>query len=486
MGEVTIFISATQNDLRWAHWLAEGLERVGLKVFLEDRDIRPGHVEVSAIEAAIGTAGVGIIVTSPAALTDTNVNDQYAALLRAAAERGLRLIPVLHGPAGIRVAPLAGTRLWVDFRGLGEPDRNAKVADLAALIRHGDAPTAAGDGARTVRGEVLDAARAAAPPPGVVPRPAFVVTYARPDAAYGERLVDWLTRAGLPAWSIADLPWGSRFVHEIRTWLRHALAIVVVMSPAAEDSEDVEREILEGQRHDRQFFPVLLRGDRNFLLASSWYFDARGGGLPGERELRRLRRVYEAHRSGGTAPVPDVVVPGLEQVTRSTGVLALRRLRSFLREEEFAHADLLTTSLLLEAAGRLDSGWLAPTHAGAVPSSLLSGIDDAWSGQVAGRQGFRRQLEIYRVRSYHGADFVELTTAYGWRESPLGGPRYGERARMPRYAEFVDRAAARTGFFPTLRNPQLEAFPAWYDRWQSTVLAVHHRLHIWEKEVGTW
>ena len=32
------------------------------------------------------------------------------------------------------------------------------------------------------------------------------------------------------------------------------------------------------------------------------------------------------------------------------------------------------------------------------------------------------------------------------------------------------------GFFPTMRNPQLERFESWHDKWTDTVMAVHTRL----------
>jgi hypothetical protein len=352
------------------------------------------------------------------AVADPKLYDEYAALLHEATERDLRLIPVLHGSASIRVPPLAGTRLWADFRDLSSVEYDAKVAALAAVIRGGGplAEPRTVDG-RVVPVEVLEAVRPAqsrlASPP---PRPEFVVTYAKPDAEYGTRLVDWLTRSGLPAWSIADLTWGSRWVHEIRQRLRHALAVVVVMSPAAEDSEDVEREILEGQWYGREFFPVLLRGDRNFLLASSWHFDARGGVLPGDAELRRLRRIHQAHLSGRpVAPPEPAMLPVRAPVARIPDGIPLRRLRAFLKEGELAHADLLTTSLVLAAARRLDAGWMVQKDARELPASLLSGIDAAWSEQTGGWQGFQQQIDLYRLERDQGSDFLDLAAAYGWK-----------------------------------------------------------------------
>ncbi|MFC4034819.1 hypothetical protein ACFO3J_25615 [Streptomyces polygonati] len=58
--------------------------------------------------------------------------------------------------------------------------------------------------------------------------------------------------------------------------------------------------------------------------------------------------------------------------------------------------------------------------------------------------------------------------ACGWRRS-------AEESVPGTYREFADRAGPgrRTGFFPTLRNPQNEHHTDWYDQWAATVLAVH-------------
>jgi hypothetical protein len=117
-----------------------------------------------------------------------------------------------------------------------------------------------------------------------------------------------------------------------------------------------------------------------------------------------------------------------------------------------------------------------------VPLSLLASVDEAWSARTGGRHGFQHQLDLYQVTSGRGSEFLDLATAYGWRVSSDPGPRYGERGALPKYHEFIDRTTIPAGFFPTLRNPQVEAYGHWYDRWRSTVLAVHLRLR--DRESG--
>jgi hypothetical protein len=305
---------------------------------------------------------------------------------------------------------------------------------------------------------------------------AFFVSYSHEDTAYVTRLVSHLRGCGLPLWFDGHLAWGSRFTREIRERLALALAVIVVMSPAAEESEWVEREILEGQRHDRLFLPVLLRGTRLFLLASSNYFDAREGALPGEREIRELRRIRDAGSGAAGHPPFTLGVPGRRPAPRPTRVpadVSLRKLASFLAEGQLEHADILTTSLLLEAVRRLESGWMRRTDGTVLPVDLLREVDAVWSGFSWGRHGFRAQLSRHPgpppgAPEGRQRDFSALAVALGWKS--------GQRDPMPRYGEFVALTDHPTGFFPTLRNPQLEQHQSWHDQWMETVMAVQLRL----------
>jgi hypothetical protein len=304
----------------------------------------------------------------------------------------------------------------------------------------------------------------------------FFVSYARDDVAYVSDLVQYLRGCGLPTWYDLSMPWGSAFTGEIRHRLQHTLGLIVVMSPAAEASIWVEREILEGQRQDRDFLPILRHGERLFLLASSNYFDARAGALPGEREVAQLRAVYEAYRAG-RAPAhldPPPVAPMAPPPSRVTSAAAveLAKLHDFLVAGEIEYADILTTALLLGAVQRLDSGWLRRADGQRLPDDLLARIDNEWADISGGRYGFRAQL-AHRI-PLDGPTIRQFTTialARGWKAARTDV--------FPRYGEFVDRTTYPPGFFPTLRNPQLELHHIWHDHWQETVVALHHRLHSW-------
>jgi hypothetical protein len=303
--------------------------------------------------------------------------------------------------------------------------------------------------------------------------PGFFISYTQADAPYVKLLAEHLRNHELPVWLDAQLEWGARFTVEIRDRLATTPGIIVIMSPASERSEWVEREVLEGQRWGRYFLPILLRGNRHFLLATSGYFDARDGRLLGEPEINRLRALLEA--GGGAAPAERMAKPDgrIVPVTSVPAEVSLQKLSHALEEGQLAHADILTTSLLLQAAQRLDKGWLRRSDGVRLPAALLADIDIAWSKFSHGQQGFAAQLALHATPP-PGAppgryrDFLQLALSVGWK---------GLRGEVsPVYAELVGTGEFVPGFFPTMRNPQLERFGSWHDKWTETVMAVHTRL----------
>ncbi|SNX55747.1 TIR domain-containing protein [Streptomyces sp. TLI_55] len=463
-----VFLSYAADDADWAERLAGELVRHGLTPFFAPWSIEPADVIVHRLDGALLGTRNGIAVISPASARSPRAMDEYAALATASAERGLRFIPVLLGR--VAVPPFAANRVWRDFSEVSDEEFAEKAAELAAVIagRPGQAGPA---GAR----DNLTAAQRSPSRPLTAPDvPAFVVCYADADAEYGRALAGQLRTARLPVWSVDDLRPGDAQFWAIRRQLREALAVVVVMTPRSQDSDDVTRMILEGQVHGRPFVPVLLDGEANYHLATVWHIDARDGALLDDSALDLLRRLREDIAGARTPRLPEPARRGHVPAARLTSSAGLEELRDHLAEGEYEHADLLTTRLVMEAAGRTTQGWLSARDAATVPRGLLAGIDALWAGRTDGRQGFRRQLSLAPVGGRRGPRFPDLSAALGWRDSA--------ESAVPRlYRDFAQRAGPgrRSGFYPTLRDPGHENDPDWYDRWSSTVLALHARLREW-------
>jgi hypothetical protein len=474
-GLADVFVSYAREDADWARTLAGRLAGHGLEVFFDEWSVLPGDVVLHRLERALRESLSGIAIVSPASIVLPRALEEYAALVQSSADRGLRFIPVLLGD--VDLPPFAANRVWRDFRDVHGQAYDDKVSELAAVISRrapGD-----DDGLMAVPAENLAAALPAASRPLAEPdQHAFVVCYAADDVGYGGQLAVQLRQDGLPVWSVGDLRPGDAHFWKIRQQLAYAVAVVVVMSPQSQDSEDITRMILEGVRHGRPFVPVLLHGERNYHLANTWYVDARDGRLLGRDELALLARLHEADAAGRPAgPAQLLPAPLAQPPVRAVRVPAsasLDRLNGYLREREFQHADLLTTALLLEAADRLGAGWIRQADGRVLPLDLLAGIDSVWSAHSHARQGFRAQAALARPRNGRPAEFRALSVAYGWADSAA--------ASAPRiYQEFAGRtgSAGRAGFFPTLRNPQGEQYLDWHDQWTATVLAVHLRLRQW-------
>ncbi|MFC4586972.1 TIR domain-containing protein [Sphaerisporangium corydalis] len=308
--------------------------------------------------------------------------------------------------------------------------------------------------------------------------PYFFISYAHHDGAYAKRLGDHLDKNAIPVWFDRNLAWGSRFVVELQRRIAGSLGVIVVMSPAAEAAQWVEREILEGQRHNRNFLPILISGQRHFLLASSQYFDARDGRLPGDQEILQLRHVLGGDQTRRPPalrlPIPLVKAPA----THLSPSVSMAKLRSFLTTGELELADLLTGSMLLEAAGRLEAGWLRRSDGERLPGDVLRDIDLAWSGHSAGAYGFGAQLARHGrppagVPDGRSGDFFLLARALGWKKDRQEPSSF--------YQQFAAPARRGDAFFPTLRNPQLEGHPNWHDKWIETTMAVHLRLRAWRQ-----
>lgn len=465
-----VFLSYAADDAAWAGRLADELVAHGLSPFFAEWSIEPGEVVVHRLDAELLASTDSIAVISPASAHCARAMDEYAALATASAERGLRFIPVLLGQ--VAVPPFAANRVWRDFSDLTGPQFKAKAAELAAVVL--DRP--ARPDAATVRDNTDVAQRAPLRPLSAPDRPAFVVCHAAADTEYGTALAGQLRAAGLPVWSAGDLRPGDAHFWTIRQQLRYAVAVVVVMTPQSQDSDDITRMILEGQVHGRPFVPVLLDGEVNYHLAAAWHIDARDGALLADAHLDLLSRLHEDLTRGEPPrlPAPARRPSGPAPAVRLTASAGLEQLRAHLADGESEHADLLTTRLVMEAAGRLTQGWLSARQANTVPLELLAGIDALWASRSHGRQGFRRQLALSPAGGPRGPRFPDLGAALGWRDTA--------DAAVPRlYHDFARRAGPgkRAGFYPTLRDPGHENYPDWYDRWSSTVLALHARLREW-------
>jgi hypothetical protein len=125
------------------------------------------------------------------------------------------------------------------------------------------------------------------------------VSYSKEDEHYVKQLLSLLRNSGLPVWADDRIDFGDRWWRTIVANIRASVAMVIVMTPASENSKWVEREILLADKLDKPLFPVLLQGECHPLLITVQYHDVRDQSMPPQTFIDTLRRLAN---SGSSVP----------------------------------------------------------------------------------------------------------------------------------------------------------------------------------------
>lgn len=133
------------------------------------------------------------------------------------------------------------------------------------------------------------------------------ISYSRKDQKYARDLAENLRVNGFDVWIDDRIDYGDRWWRTIVDAIKDSGAFVVVMSPEAEQSEWVEREILVAQKSKKPIFPILLRGAEFALLITTQFADVRNGSLPPDDFYERLQKVLKPKHESGVfvAPLPE-------------------------------------------------------------------------------------------------------------------------------------------------------------------------------------
>lgn len=144
-------------------------------------------------------------------------------------------------------------------------------------------------GAQDRYSTVMDFARAFEKALAAAPQHMFI-SYSRRDKHYAEALKAHLISSGFEVWLDDAIEHGDQWFNQIHDAIKACAAFVVIMSPEAEQSEWVQKEILLAKRYKKPVFPLLLGGDEFAILIDVQYGDVRDGMLPSADFLRRVRR----------------------------------------------------------------------------------------------------------------------------------------------------------------------------------------------------
>ncbi|MEQ8672646.1 MAG: TIR domain-containing protein [Aggregatilineales bacterium] len=116
------------------------------------------------------------------------------------------------------------------------------------------------------------------------------ISYSRRDTAYAQSLKTYLRENNFNVWIDDNIEHGDQWFNKIHEAIKDCAAFVIVMSPEAESSEWVQKEVLLAKRYQKPIFPLLLNGQEFAILIDIQFGDVRDKSMPGINFLRRLRR----------------------------------------------------------------------------------------------------------------------------------------------------------------------------------------------------
>jgi uncharacterized protein YjbI with pentapeptide repeats len=154
------------------------------------------------------------------------------------------------------------------------------------------------------------------------------------DQGYVDQLARYLGDHGIPVWYDKDIISGDRWIRVIRQQIDTCAALLVVMTPQAEQSQWVEREIEWANFQRRPVRGLLLRGAVFFQLINLQCEIATDGRMPGMEFVNDLRALVEAAtdsvtpseasaRTGTSPPRPQPIAPQMFETAGYTQAVTL-------------------------------------------------------------------------------------------------------------------------------------------------------------------
>lgn len=93
----------------------------------------------------------------------------------------------------------------------------------------------------------------------------FFMSYSRENISLQRKVIAGLRERGINAWVDVEnlIPGSPAWEREIERAIRGAAGLIVLLSPEANNSEWVRREISFAEQHEKRIFPVLIHGDED-------------------------------------------------------------------------------------------------------------------------------------------------------------------------------------------------------------------------------
>ncbi len=131
------------------------------------------------------------------------------------------------------------------------------------------------------------------------------ISYSRKNQPYVRRLAEEIRQRGFDVWMDDRIDYGDNWWRAIVKAIEDCAAFVVIMSPDAEQSEWVQREILLAQREEKPIFPALLEGKEFALLITTQFVNVTGNIMPPEDFYKRIAEVITPSAVSGSWIAPQ-------------------------------------------------------------------------------------------------------------------------------------------------------------------------------------
>jgi serine/threonine protein kinase len=116
------------------------------------------------------------------------------------------------------------------------------------------------------------------------------LSYSRRNKTYAQQLQQHMKSGGFHVWIDDAIEHGDQWFNQIHEAVKTCAAFLVIMTPDAEQSEWVQKEILLAKRYKKPIFPLLLDGDEFALLIDIQFADVRANEMPNTDFHRRVSR----------------------------------------------------------------------------------------------------------------------------------------------------------------------------------------------------
>ncbi len=251
-------------------------------------------------------------------LTGKQIGDLVDALLGAYPSRDdLRIMVRIELDETLEAIADGANQRVVTFNLVTWAVRSGRIDDLLAGARRGN-PGNRALAALVAAWQAAAPATPAAQQPRATPSPAgpaaidVFLSYAREDSGAMREVEASLRAAGLAVWTDEGLEAGTpSWSAAIEEAVAQAVAMVVLLSPAAKASVWVTREVALAQVHGKRIFPILVAGDERtavlFHLIDAQWADGRQGLGPA---LQRVQPAVLRHL--GREPASPIVFDWVE------------------------------------------------------------------------------------------------------------------------------------------------------------------------------